>query len=132
MATLENQRKFNPMLQDMSREDFVAELTSDQPAIPAYFTNSVLLNKKGNTSFTESKEQIKSLTTLPKDIRIIDTRTWEKVTLNPVHPDVLNIDQESAAFTGLLGAIIMPDEKYAIIIEKNANRESIVHDILSI
>jgi hypothetical protein len=33
------------MLQPMSREDFITELTSDQPAIPAYFTNSVLLNK---------------------------------------------------------------------------------------
>lgn len=34
------------MLEDMPREDFISELTSDQPSIPAYFTNSVLLNKK--------------------------------------------------------------------------------------
>ncbi len=46
MATLENQKQYNPMLETMSKEDFVAELTSDQPSIPAYFTNSVLLNKK--------------------------------------------------------------------------------------
>jgi hypothetical protein len=46
MDTLANQMKYNPMLQEMSRDDFIQELTSEQPAIPAYFTNSVLLNKK--------------------------------------------------------------------------------------
>ncbi|MBP6257037.1 hypothetical protein KA405_05025 [Patescibacteria group bacterium] len=46
MDTLANQLKHNPMLQSMTKEEFISELTADQPAIPAYFTNSVLLNKK--------------------------------------------------------------------------------------
>jgi hypothetical protein len=46
METLGNQLQQNPMLQVMSKEAFISELTSEQPAIPAYFTNSVLLNKK--------------------------------------------------------------------------------------
>ncbi len=46
MDTLVNQRAYNPMLRKMTQEEFVRELTSDQPAIPAYFTHSVLINKK--------------------------------------------------------------------------------------
>jgi hypothetical protein len=51
MDTLWNQLKYNPMLQHMTKEEFITELTSDQPSIPPYFTNSVLLNKHGTISY---------------------------------------------------------------------------------
>ncbi len=84
MDTLSNQIKYNPMLQEMTRDDFIKELSSEQPSIPAYFTNSVLLNKTGNISYSEAYKKIQELDTLPKEeVVIVDVRTREQAENNP-------------------------------------------------
>jgi hypothetical protein len=132
LATLENQRQYNPMLETMSKEDFVAELTSDQPSIPAYFTNSVLLNKKGNTPYNQAQQNIPILNEIPHNITVIDTRSSEMTRTYPLTKHAINIDSSNPGFVGLLGTIIKPDEPYIIIIEKAQQKGAVVHDVLSI
>lgn len=132
MATLENQRQYNPMLETMSKEDFVVELTSDQPSIPAYFTNSVLLNKQGNTQYIQAQENIQMLNDIPENMTVIDTRSSEMMRTYPLTKNAINIDSSNPGFVGLLGTIIKPDEPYIIIIEKAQQKGAIVHDVLSI
>jgi hypothetical protein len=71
----------------MTKEEFITELTSDQPSIPPYFTNSVLLNKHGNTSYQDAKDNITIINTLPTDFDgvVIDTRHYDKFTLYPLY-----------------------------------------------
>ena len=54
VAKLGDQRKLNPMLQPMSKEAFIAELTKDQPAAPAYFAYSAALNTKERATLDET------------------------------------------------------------------------------
>lgn len=132
MATLEHQLKYNPMLQEMSRAEFINELTSEQPSIPAYFTNSVLLNKKWNDSYTDSHKLIHELTSIPDWATIIDTRSREQSENYPLSTKYISIPLHNTGFVGMLGATIRPDEKYALILEKGGDKEMLLGAILSI
>jgi len=46
VSTMGDQRQFNYALQPMSKEDFVAQLTCNQPKAPAYFPRAAALNKE--------------------------------------------------------------------------------------
>ena len=48
----------NWSLQDLSEDDFVKELLSDQPFIPKYFPFDVAVNKKGAESFAVSIAEV--------------------------------------------------------------------------
>lgn len=132
MDTLANQMKYNPMLQDMSKEAFVAELSSDQPSIPAYFTHSVLLNKTGNSSVTQAREVITMLENLPSDTTILDTRTRQQATNYPVSQTSINLPHQNNNFVWMLGAIIMPKQSFILVVEKHADLNPALHDIMSI
>lgn len=132
MDTLANQMRYNPMLQDMSKEAFVTELTSDQLSIPAYFTHSVLLNKAGNTSIDEAMSSITYLDQLPVDTTIIDTRARATATNYPLSQTSLIIPHQNPGFVGTLGAMIAGDEHYILIVETHADAAQVIRDVLSI
>jgi hydroxyacylglutathione hydrolase len=56
-ATLGSQRKFNYALQPMSKSEFIAMVTSDQPDAPDYFSYDAQLNKKERNSLSKMLEQ---------------------------------------------------------------------------
>jgi rhodanese-related sulfurtransferase len=134
MDTVGNQLKLNPMLQPMTREEFINELTSDQPSIPAYFTNSVLLNKKWNSNFNETYKKIKLIENREnqEDTIIIDTRTIEQTTNYPLSSKSINIWLHSNSFIGMLGTIVNPTNKFIIITEKKSDINKVISEILSI
>ncbi|AKH32820.1 Inner membrane protein YgaP [candidate division SR1 bacterium Aalborg_AAW-1] len=133
MDSLGNQLKYNPMLQEMSKEEFIEELTSDQPSIPPYFTNSVLLNKHGNSSYQEAKDTIPMIGTLPNEFDgvIIDTRSYDKFVLYPLYKGAINIPYNEN-FVGVLGSVILPTDKIIVIVEHQKEYEKIVASIMSI
>lgn len=133
MDTLWNQIKYNPMLQEMTKEEFITELTSDQPSIPPYFTNSVLLNKHGNRSYQEAKDTIPMIDTLPNtfDGVVIDTRSYDKFVLYPLYEGAINIPY-NGNFVGVLGSIILPTDKIIVIVEHNKDKDTIIKSIMSI
>jgi hydroxyacylglutathione hydrolase len=56
-ATLGNQKQTNYALQDISREDFVVELTTGIMPAPQYFSKNAMLNKNGYDSIGEVMER---------------------------------------------------------------------------
>ena len=54
VSTIGIQRQYNYALQPMSREEFVAVVTADQPDSPAYFTYDAVLNAKERPTLDEA------------------------------------------------------------------------------
>lgn len=62
-STMGEQRRYNYALQPMTREEFVALVTADQPDAPAYFVYNATLNRKERATLDEQLDQaLKPLT----------------------------------------------------------------------
>ena len=57
VSTIGVQRRFNYALQPMSKEEFVAIVTADQPDSPAYFTYDAILNTKERPTLDSALER---------------------------------------------------------------------------
>jgi len=56
-STMGEQRKFNYALRPMSREDFKAIVTADQPEAPDYFVHSAILNRQERPVLAKTKSE---------------------------------------------------------------------------
>lgn len=130
--TLWNQLLANPMLQQMTKEHFINILTSDQPTIPAYFTNSVLLNKAWNTNITHAIENIPHINQLPKGTTVIDTRSFNSTLLYPIDATQFHIPYWEKAFITMIGTLIQPGTSFVIIVEKSSDIFNVLHTLASI
>ncbi len=121
MDTLANQLKHNPMLQSMTKEEFISELTADQPAIPAYFTNSVLLNKKWNKNIEEAIHQVQFLDYLPENDEavLIDTRSWEQSVNYPLDKKTVVISHDNTNFTWMIGTMYTLHRNSSSLLKKS-------------
>jgi glyoxylase-like metal-dependent hydrolase (beta-lactamase superfamily II) len=62
VSTIGEQKKFNYALQPMSRAEFKAIVTADQPEAPDYFVHDAILNRKERTSLDDAmKTNLKAL-----------------------------------------------------------------------
>jgi len=57
VSTLGVQRRYNYALQPMTKEEFVAVVTADQPDSPAYFTYDAILNTKERPTLEQTLER---------------------------------------------------------------------------
>lgn len=114
-GTIGNEKLTNWSLQQQREEDFVKELTADQPFIPKYFGFDVDLNRKGAAGFEEQLANVKMLNhpviaELDPGLAIIDARaakTFKKGHLNKA----INLMQ-GRKFETWLGSIINPGERF--------------------
>lgn len=112
-STIGAERISNWSLQEMKKETFIKELTTDQPFIPKYFGYNVDLNRNGAPNFEESIKEVqitKQPDFLNKDIVIIDARPQEQFKQEHLS-NSYNI-QTGAKFETWLGSIINPKEKF--------------------
>jgi hydroxyacylglutathione hydrolase len=114
-STIGAEKMTNWSLQEMSEEEFVKQLLSDQPFVPAYFPYSVELNRKGAPHFEESINKINIETSLDSNslntsIMIVDARD-EKTYKKGHLPNSINL-MEGTKFETWLGSIIKPGEKF--------------------
>ncbi len=117
-SSIGEEKKTNWALQPQTEDDFVKELLSDQPFVPAYFSFDVALNKKGATALKDSISKIKtgeiihknSNSALDKKFWIVDSRT-DKDFKEGHLPHSVNL-MESGKFETWLGSIIKPNEKF--------------------
>lgn len=58
VSTMGEQRRYNYALQPMSREQFIAIVTADQPDAPAYFTWDAVLNTRERATLETNLEQV--------------------------------------------------------------------------
>jgi hydroxyacylglutathione hydrolase len=114
-STIGAEKMTNWSLQKMSEEEFVKQLLSDQPFVPAYFPYSVELNRKGAPHFEESVNKVNIETSfdsnsITTNAIIVDTRD-EKIYKKGHLPNSINI-MEGTKFETWLGSIIKPEEKF--------------------
>tara|TARA_B100000575_G_scaffold136937_1_gene109178 strand:- start:145 stop:993 length:849 start_codon:yes stop_codon:yes gene_type:complete len=128
--TLKNQKANNYALNgELSKDDFIRELTENLPEPPAYFPSNVKLNQKGYQDFENvlekslnkiSSEELKELIKNPQII-ILDTRTTN---------DFIKSHIKDSIFIGLEGRFapwvgeIFKDINTPIIIVCNDGRQN--------
>ena len=118
-STIAAEKVTNWSLQEMTEEEFVKKLLSDQPFIPAYFPYDVEINRSGAPGFKQSIEQVKKgieikskadAQHLNKELWIMDARA-EKEYKKEHLPHSVNL-MEGDKFETWLGSIIKPLEKF--------------------
>ncbi len=118
-STMGAEKKTNWSLQEMSEADFVQNLLSDQPFVPAYFPFDVEINRNGAAPFVQSVaavpigktvKQESDATELEKDYWIVDARP-EKQYKEGHLANSVNL-MEGTKFDTWLGSIIQPGEPF--------------------
>jgi glyoxylase-like metal-dependent hydrolase (beta-lactamase superfamily II) len=70
VSTIGAQRQYNYALRPMSREEFVALITAEQPDAPAYFGFDAVLNTQERPTLEETLEQVLKPLTLEEFLRL--------------------------------------------------------------
>ena len=131
VSTIGEQKKFNYALQPMSREEFKAIVTAEQPEAPDYFVHDAILNRKERISLEDAMK--KSLVSLPLD-RVLELES-EGAQLLDVRDA---IDYEGGHLKGTLnialsgkyatwvGTMLVHDRPIVVIAEDAAAEEEAV------
>jgi glyoxylase-like metal-dependent hydrolase (beta-lactamase superfamily II)/rhodanese-related sulfurtransferase len=132
-TTIGAERMTNYAFKDLTEDEFVTELTSEQPHIPKYFGNSVALNRQGAPAFEASIQAVPRLGVLSESqvqtianegVLIVDTRS--EVMFKSGHiKGALNI-QNGGKFDTWLGTIVAATEPYYLV---GANADELEHVI---
>ncbi len=118
-STIGAEKMTNWSLQDMTGQEFVENLLSGQPFIPAYFPHDVEMNRVGAPAFRAGIEKIKidkpvssaeEASVLNKNLWIIDARGEKD--FKEQHLDRSINLMEDGKFETWLGTIIKPGEKF--------------------
>nr|MBS0037184.1 MBL fold metallo-hydrolase [Saprospiraceae bacterium] len=132
-STIGAEKMTNWSMQDISKEEFIKEITSDQPFIPGYFGYNVAVNKGGAYDFQKSINEVKfwgsvknkeDLKQLDPNIIVIDTRSAEDFRQGHL-PNSINL-MEGNSFETWLGSIVEPDEPYYLAAENQDILEMLV------
>ena len=72
VSSLGDQRRLNYALQPMSKDQFIALVTADQPDAPAYFTYDAILNTRERATLDKNLEQVLHPINLEEVLRMGD------------------------------------------------------------
>ena len=135
-STLGNERMYNWAFKNLSENEFVNHLLSDQPFIPAYFGFDVATNKKGaaNMASAISKTPFRAnVDRVGKDLLVVDTRDekfFKKNHLpNSVNIMARNLDDKLETW---LGSIIKPEEQFYLVVDCVTNVRPVLERIAKI
>jgi len=130
-STIGEQKKFNYALKEMTREEFIKEITSGLSAPPAYFPINAEINKKGYSSLDEIlSKNLKSLSVADFESEIkmgalvLDTRNPD-VFENGFVKGSINIGL-NGRFAEWVGTLININQPLLIITESGKEEESIL------
>ena len=127
--TLGNQKKFNYALRsDMTKDEFIAEVTEGLPEPPQYFPANVKMNQQGYESFEDVLERgDQALSAEAFEARanntgalVLDTRSADEFAKGFI-PNSVNIGIDGS-FAPWVGALI-PDLKQNLLIVTDPGRE---------
>jgi glyoxylase-like metal-dependent hydrolase (beta-lactamase superfamily II)/rhodanese-related sulfurtransferase len=132
--TLGNQKKTNYALRaDMTKEEFIDEVTTGLKPPPQYFGNNVRMNKGINTSIDEilhkgttpiDAETFHEMS-LQKDILVLDTRTKEQYAESGTIPGAWYIGL-GGSFAPWVGALIKDINQKIIFICETGREQEVV------
>lgn len=130
--TLGNQKKTNYALRDISKEQFIQEVTEGLLPTPAYFPENVALNRKGYESLDSIME--KSLTPLSvedfekiqkeNEALVLDTRKASDFHQGFI-PNSINIGIDGG-FAPWVGALVENIQQPILIVADNGREEEVI------
>ncbi len=130
-STMGEQRLLNYALRPMSRDEFIAMITADQPEAPAYFTYDAVLNAQEHPTLTQQLERELRPVTLEQLLElesagaeILDTRPSEQFEAAHLRGS-LNIGLDGRYATWV-GTIIDSDQQLVIVADPGREQESMV------
>lgn len=132
-STIGMEKQTNWSMQPQSEDEFVKQLLSDQPFIPAYFPFDVELNRKGAAPFRESINEVdfsESTPQLTDGIFIIDIRD-EKSYKESSLPHSINL-MSGNKFETWLGTIIKPGEPFYLAGDNKENIYAMIERVAAI
>ncbi len=127
--TLGNQKKTNYALGNISKSEFIQQLTTDILPAPQYFSKNAELNKTGYSNFDEVTEKGSRALTVKEVIKlsdnqnalILDVRSPDEFAAGHIAGSVfIGIDGQFAPWVGAL----IPDLTQAIVIVAPVGREA--------
>ena len=129
VSTIGEQRRSNYALQPMSKDEFVAMVTTDQPDAPAYFTYDAVLNTKERPTLDEALAR--EVQPVPLDgvlalqesgAQILDTREPGEFAAAHLAGSV-NVGL-SGQYATWAGTVLRPDQPLVIVAAPGMERES--------
>jgi hydroxyacylglutathione hydrolase len=132
-STIGAERFSNIALQPMSETSFVDLLLADQPMVPKYFPHSVASNRKKDlAAFKQAVDSVLKLVDQDNDssILLIDPASVEE--FKRLHlKNSINIPGDGK-FETWLGAIVSPEEKFALLGENDHTLFKLAERIVNI
>ncbi|APE17918.1 MBL fold metallo-hydrolase [Mycolicibacterium pallens] len=127
VSTIGEQRVSNPSVQPMTEDEFVALITSGQPAAPAYFASDAAMNKRVHPLLQPDRtvpemtpQQIREA--LDAGVRIVDARTVEDFALGHLRGSVnVGFDGRFAETGGMVAEV---GEQIALITYPGEEQEA--------
>ncbi len=127
VSTIGEQRVSNPSVQPMTEDEFVALITSGQPAAPAYFASDAAMNKRVHPLLQPDRTvpemtplQIREA--LDAGVRIVDARTVEDFALGHLRGSVnVGFDGRFAETGGMVAEV---GEQIALITYPGEEQEA--------
>jgi hydroxyacylglutathione hydrolase len=130
MSTIGEQKKFNYALGNISKDEFVRIVTSDQPPVPAYFFKDAQININGYQNLDSVYEKcLKALSSedieneLANGAMVLDTRSSDEFSSCCIAGAVnIGLDGQFAIWVGTLISIEQP---LVIVADKGREKEVI-------
>ncbi len=128
VSSIGRELRENYALQQMSEDEFVEILLEGQPFIPKYFGYDVDLNKQGAPDMSPAVAAVarpEAGTTPEPGVLVIDTRPQDQFKTGHL-PGAINL-MDGGKFETWLGSIVGPEEKFYLIAEDEAARETVIN-----
>ena len=126
VSTLGQQRSFNYALQPMSKDEFLAIVTADQPDAPPYFTYDAILNTRERPTLSTSLRQgLQPLTlaeVLAPGVQLLDVREPSEFATGHL-PGSINIGL-SGQFATWAGTVLDRSQQIVLVAEPGREEEA--------
>jgi glyoxylase-like metal-dependent hydrolase (beta-lactamase superfamily II)/rhodanese-related sulfurtransferase len=132
-STLGNERESNWAFKKQSKQEFMNTILDGQPFIPSYFGFNVDINKKGAESLRPALNRVPFEENAAATGLIVDIR--EEVSFKNGHlVGSINIQglSENDKFETWLGSIVMPNEAFTLVVDKEENKDYILNRVSKI
>ena len=133
VSTMGEEKNTNWSMQDMTQDDFIEQLLSGQPFIPAYFGYDVDLNLKGASDFSRSVRQVPIIQQpdeTTSGIMVIDTRDGNLFKRGFL-PHSINL-MTGHPFETWLGTLVEPHQPYYLTAGDTATLQAMIERTASI
>lgn len=131
VSTLAKQKASNYAMQDMSREDFKAIVTADQPAAPQYFVHDAILNRKERATLDAALEKGRNALSVEDVLRLqnqgvilVDVRhNNEFAAAHMKGAWNIGLDGKYATWAG---TVLTPESRIIVIAEAGEEEEAVM------